>query len=150
MPVEVLEAENIRPQELGRLPARWRLTGAWVHLRATPSGDYPLVNLVYLNPVYGDPEAGFGDYIWLGQTSDQCGLRSRAEVVGDPRPLAVRTFEGSVVESSSGTIGFLSDGTTVVQFETDLPVDDVAALLASLRPFEPDAEPEPLAAASMG
>jgi hypothetical protein len=101
-------------------------------------------------PLYGDPEAGFGDYIWLGQTSEQCGLRSRAEVVGDPRPLAVRTFEGSVVESSSGTIGFLSDGTTAVQFETDLPVDDVAALLASLRPFEPDAEPEPLAAASMG
>jgi hypothetical protein len=150
VPVEVLEAENIQPQELGRMPARWRPTGAWVDVRATPSGDCPLFNLVYLNPVYGDPEAGFGDYIWLGQTSEQCGLRNRAEVVGDPRPLAVRTFEGSVVESSSGTIGFLSDGTTAVQFETDLPVDDVAALLASLRPFEPDAEPEPLAAASMG
>jgi hypothetical protein len=97
-----------------------------------------------------DPEAGFGDYIWLGQTPEQCGLRTRAEVVGDPQPFAVRTFEGSVVESSSGTIGFLSDGTTAIQFETDLPVDDVAALLASLRPFEPNSEPEPLAAASTG
>jgi hypothetical protein len=150
VPVEALEAENIRPQELGRLPERWRLTGAWVDLHATPSGDCPLFNLVYLNPVYGDPEAGFGDYIWLGQTSEHCGLRSRAEVVGEPQPLAVRTFEGSVVESSSGTIGFLSDRTTAIQFETDLPVDDVAVLLAALRPFEPNAEPEPLATASTG
>lgn len=100
--------------------------------------------------MYGDPKARFGDYIWLGQTSQHCGLRSRAEAVGEPQPLAVRTFEGSVVESSSGTIGFLSDRTTTIQFETDLPVDDVAALLAALRPFERDAEPEPLATASTG
>jgi hypothetical protein len=148
VPVEALEAENLRPMELGRLPERWRLTGAWVDLQMTPSGDCPAFNLVYLNSVYGDPEAGFGNYIWLGQTSERCGLRTRADVVGDPQPFAVRSFEGSVVESSSGTIGVLFDGTTSIQFVTDLPVDDVAALLASLRPFEPDAEPEPLAAST--
>ena len=60
LPVEALEADNSRPQELGRLPERWRLTGAWVDLQATPSLGCPLFNLVYLNPVYGEPEAGFG------------------------------------------------------------------------------------------
>jgi hypothetical protein len=145
VPVEALEAENLRPLELGRLPARWRLTGAWVDRQAAPRGDCSVLNMVYVNPVYGDPDAGFGNYLWLTQ-----GCAVAFEVTAGRRPLTVGPFEGSAVESSSGTVGAIYDGTTGIGFETDLPVDDVAALLASLRAFDPDAEPEPPAAASTG
>jgi hypothetical protein len=148
VPVEELKADGLRPLELGRLPARWRLTGAWVDPQMTSSGDCEALDLVYLNVVYGDAETGFGDYLWLRQTSGRCGLRTGLGIVGRPQRFAVGSFEGSVVESSSGTVGLLFGGTTGLQFETDLPVDDVADLLASLRPFDPDAEPQPPAASS--
>jgi len=141
VPVEVLEAEGVRPLELGRVPAGWRLTGAWVGPLGRPSMDCLALNLVYANP-----DAGSGYYMWVRLTAERCGLV--VAVTPDPQPLTVGSFEGSVVESSSGTTGFLFDGTTGVQFETDLPVDDVATLMASLRPFDPDAELEPLAATS--
>jgi hypothetical protein len=142
VPVEALAAEGVRPLELGRVPAGWRLTGAWVQpTRVMPSGDCPALNLVY-----GNPDAGSGDSLWLWLTAARCGVQSA--VAGEPRPLTVGPFEGTVVESSSATTGALFDGTTAIQFETDLPVDDVATLLASLRPFDPNAEPEPLAATS--
>jgi hypothetical protein len=145
VPVEALEAENLRPLELGQLPGRWRLTGAWVDRQTAPRGDCSVLNLVYVKLVYGDPDAGFGDYLWLTQ-----GCAVPFEVTAGRRPLTVGPFEGSVVESSSGTVGALFDGTTGIGFETDLPVDDVAALLASLRPFDPEAAPQPPAAASAG
>jgi hypothetical protein len=141
VPVEELEAEGLRPLELGQLPARWRLTGAWVDAPVTPSGHCSVLILVYLNPVYGDPGAGFGNYLWLRQTSGRCRTRTGLGILGRPQRLAVGSFEGSVVESSSVTIGLLFDRTVGLQFETDLPVDDVASLLASLRPFDPDADP---------
>jgi hypothetical protein len=148
VPVEGLEAEGLRPLELGRLRRRWRLTGAWVDPPVTPSGACSVLNLVYLNPVYGDPDTGFGDYLWLRQTSRRCGLRTGTVIVGDRRPFAIGSLEGSVVESSLGTVGLLFDGTTGLQFETDLPADDAADLLASLRPFDPGAGPQPSAASS--
>ena len=135
VPVEALQADGVRPLELGRVPAGWRLTGAWVGpTRVTPSDDCSGLNLVY-----GDPDAGSGRYLWLQLTSGTCTFV--LDVTGDTRPLTVGSFEGTVVESSSETIGILFDGTTAIRFETDLPVDDVAALLASLRPFDPGAEP---------
>ncbi|MGH9229145.1 MAG: hypothetical protein ACRD07_10565 [Acidimicrobiales bacterium] len=146
VPIEALAADGVQPLELGRLPARWRLTGAWAGSEVTPRGECSVLNLVYVNLVYGDPEAGFGDYLWLRLAPQGCAVQVAA--VGDPRPLTVGAFEGSVVESSSAATGALSDGTTGVRFETDLPVDHVATLLASLRTFAPDAEPEPLAGAS--
>ncbi|HEY6415335.1 MAG TPA: hypothetical protein VIX41_03825, partial [Acidimicrobiales bacterium] len=144
VPVEALTAEGIRPLELGRLPAGWRLTGAWVGRDVTMRGECPAMFLVY-----GDPDAGSGRFLWLRVAQQGCGV---FEVSGDSQPLAAGAFEGSVVESSSGTVGTLSDGTTSIWIDTDLATGDVAALLASLRPFdpdaEPDAEPEPLGAAS--
>jgi hypothetical protein len=49
----------------------------------------------------------------------------------------VGSFEGSFIRSPTDTVGALFDGTTAIQFRTDLPPADVAALLASLRPFDP-------------
>jgi hypothetical protein len=138
VPIEALEAEGVRPLELGRVPAGWRLTGAWAQPTRIPSGDCSALNLVY-----GNANAGSGDYLWLWLTSARCGVQ--IGVAGQARPLRVGPFEGTVVESSSATTGALFDGTTAIQFETDLPVDGVATLLASLRPFDPSAVPEPLA-----
>ncbi len=143
VPVEALEAEGVRPLELGRVPAGWRLTGAWVESEITPRAECSALTLVY-----GDPDAGSGHYLWLRLTSERCGVV--LDLTGDRQPLTVGSFEGSVVESSSETVGALFDGTTGIRFETDLPVDDVATVLASLRPFDPNSEPEPLAAASTG
>ncbi len=141
VPVEALEAEGVRPLELGRVPPGWRLTGAWVAPpRVLPADDCSALNLIY-----GNPDAGSEDYLWLRVASGRCSI-AFGDLTGDRRSITVEAFEGSIVESGSSTIGVLFDGTTAIAFETDLPVDDVTALLASLRPFDPDAEPEPLAA----
>ncbi|HET6664333.1 MAG TPA: hypothetical protein VFG94_08745 [Acidimicrobiales bacterium] len=132
VPVEALAADGIRPLELGRVPAGWRLTGAWVGPQGVPSAGCSALNLVYANP-----DAGSGDYLWLQFTSQRC--RVVFDLASDPQPLSVGSFQGSVAESSSGTTGALFDGTMGIQFETDLPVDDVTTLLASLRPFDPEA-----------
>jgi hypothetical protein len=41
-----------------------------------------------------------------------------------------------------GSGGAVSDGTTRVYFQTDLPPGDLTELLASLRPFDPASTPE--------
>ena len=100
---------------------------------------------MYVNLVYGDPDAGFGDYLWLSRQ----GCAVMFDVTAGRRPLTVGPFEGSVVESSSGTVGALFDGATGIRFETDLAV-------ATSRPprvapaVRPRRQPEPLTAASTG
>ena len=131
--VEPLEAEGLRPLELGRLPTGWRLTGAWVRTDVTPRAECLALTLVY-----GDPDAGSGRYLWLTQSRQECGVP--ADATGEPQPLVVGSFEGSFVVSSTGTVGALFDGTTAIRFMTDLPVEDVETLLASLRPFDPDTD----------
>lgn len=143
VPVDTLAASGVRPLELGRVPAGWRLTGAWVGSRPGASRDCWDLNLVYAGP-----GAGSGGYMWLLVTSTDCAIL--IDLAGEPRPLTVGSLQGRVVESSSGTTGVLFDETTGIQFETDLPADDVATLLASLRPFDPEAEPEALAATPSG
>jgi hypothetical protein len=134
VPVEALAAEGVRPLELARVPPGWRLTGAWVEREATPRAECSALTLVYR-----DPAAGSGEYLRLLQSPQGCGVLT--DTTGEPQPLVVGSFEGSYVESSTETAGALFDGTTAIRFQTDLPPDDVAALLASLRPFDPDADP---------
>jgi hypothetical protein len=60
---------------------------------------------------------------------------------GEPQPLVAGSFQGMSFEAGSGTQGDLNDGATRVSFQTDLSPEDAATVLASLRPFDPDAEP---------
>ena len=129
VPIEALQAEGVPPRELGRVPPGWRLTGAWVGREATPRAECSALTLVYR-----DPAAGSGGYFWLVQSPQGCGVLTDA--AGEPQRVVVGSFEGSFVESPTDTVGALFDGTTAIQFQTDLPPDDVAALLASLRPFD--------------
>jgi hypothetical protein len=130
VPIAALQAEGVPPRELGRVPPGWRLTGAWVGRETTPRAECSALALVY-----HDPAAGSGGYLWLVQSPQACGVLT--DTTGEPQRLVVGSFEGSFVESPTETAGALFDGTTAIRFETDLPADDVAALVASLRPFDP-------------
>jgi hypothetical protein len=140
LPVDDLEAVGVRPLDLGLVPAGWRLTGAWLGPQGGPSDRCWLFNLGY-----GDPAVVSGRHLLLGVTSEPC-RGWLGGLTGAQRQLRVGRFEGSVVESGSSRRGVVSDGTTAVLINTDLPLEDVVTLLASLRPFDPAAEPDPLPA----
>ena len=129
---EELEAAGMRPVELGRAPAGWKLTGAWV-VSGPVAGECPRLHLSYR-----DPGAVSRDSLQLTVTSTMCQWAQLGP--GEPQPLTAGSFQGLVVEAGSGTRGDIDDGTTRVSFLTDLSAEDVATVLASLRPFDPDAE----------
>lgn len=133
VPVGLLEASGVRPVELGQVPAGWKLTGAWAMVAAAPG----LCPRLYLN--YRHPDSVLGDSLVLIVTSAQC--RWGLGGPGEPQPLVAGSFQGMIFEAGSGTQGDLNDGTTRVTFQTDLSPEDAATVLASLRPFDPDAEP---------
>jgi hypothetical protein len=136
IPVEELEAAGVRPLELGRVPAGWKLTGAGV-VSGPASGGCPRLLLSYR-----DPNAVRRDSLRLTVMSTTCPWAQLGH--GEPQPLAVGSFQGLVVEAGSDTSGDLADGTTRVSFLTDLSTEDAATVLGSLRPFDPDTEPAPI------
>jgi hypothetical protein len=136
VPVGLLEAAGVRPVELGQVPAGWRLIGAW-GLPAPRGAGCPRLDLNYRHP-----ESLFHDYLVLEVTATACATTLRGP--GEAQPLMAGPFQGSVVEAASRTSGDLDDGTTRVSFVTDLSLEDAATVLASLRPFDPDAELAPL------
>ena len=136
IPIGLLETVGVRPVELGQVPAGWELSGAW-GMPVPEAGGCPRLTLLYR-----DPESVLHDVLRLTVTSTQCEWRERGP--GEPQPLTAGPFQGLVNEVGSGTRGDLDDGTTRVSFITDLSLEDAAIVLASLRPFDPDAEPAPL------
>ena len=105
-----------------------------------PAGPAECLRL-YLS--YRDPDAVSHGFMTLMVTTPPCGWMERGD--GEPVPLTAGSFEGTVVQAASGSTGDLLDGTTRVGFLTDLSAEDAATLLASLRPFDPEREPTPLA-----
>jgi hypothetical protein len=142
--IEELAAAGVEPQELGRLPHGWALTNASVSPGRSVMPRLPRQTIMRtqagsctsLDLQYGDLAAVSGSSLHLSTASQAC-----MAVVGDVgtgshgRPLRIGAFEGVVEESWDRTVGVLSDGTTHVGFTADLPADEVATLLASLRPF---------------
>jgi hypothetical protein len=138
VPVDELEAAGVRPVELGRVPKRWKLTGAW----AIPAPAGP-AECLRLNLSYRDAEAVSHGVMTLRVTTPTCGGTERGD--GEPEPLTAGSFQGTVVQAASGTTGDLLNGTTRVGFLTDLSAEDAATVLASLRRFDPEREPTSLA-----
>jgi hypothetical protein len=138
VPVEELEAVGVRPVELGRVPEGWKLIGAWV-IRP-PEGH---AECLRLSLSYRDPGAVRRGFMALRVTTPTCGWIDQSD--GEPEPLTVGSFEGTVVQAPPGVTGDLVDGTTRVGFLTDLSAEDAATLLASLQPFDPEREPTSLA-----
>jgi hypothetical protein len=142
--IEELAAAGVEPQELGRLPHGWALTNASVSPARTVVQRLPRQTMTptqagsctSLDLDYGDLAAVSGGSLHLSTASQACmAVVGHAGTGSQGRPLRIGAFEGVVEESWDRTVGVLSDGTTQVGFSSDLPADEVATLLASLRPF---------------
>ena len=140
VPIDELEAAGVRPVELGRVPAGWTLTGAWVAPGPVGPAECPRLNLSYR-----DPHAVSHNFMRLFVTSPMCGGVERGiGAWGPPQHLSAGVFEGTVFEAAAGTTGDLVNGTTRVGFVTDVSAEDAATVLASLRPFDTETELTPL------
>ena len=142
--IKELVAAGVEPQELGRLPHGWALTNASVSPGRTVVQHLPRQMVTRtqvgfctsLDLQYGDLGAVSGGSLHLSTANQACMAGAGHVGTGSQgRPLRIGTFEGVVEESWDRTVGVLSDGTTQVGFSSDLPADEVATLLASLRPF---------------
>ncbi len=142
--IEKLVAAGVEPLELGRLPHGWALTNASVSVRRSVMPWTPRQSMTpkqaascrSLELEYGDLRAVAGGSLHLSTASQAC--VTVADHVGTGtggRPLRIGAFEGVVEESWDRSVGDLSDGTTHVGFSSDLPANEVAALLVSLQPF---------------
>jgi hypothetical protein len=148
-PTDVLDAAGVEPVELGALPPGWALTNATVdpgtNAKVGPGRSGRACPSLTLE--YRDLRAVAGGSLQLGVTTAACGGGTdRAGAA----PFRAGRYRGSIEEWSEGTLGAMSDGATGVWFTSDLPSDHVIPLLSSLRPFDPDADPGPLATASTG
>jgi hypothetical protein len=142
--IEELVAAGVEPQELGRLPHGWALTNASVSAGRPVRPRPPRQTVIRtqagfcasLDLQYGDLAAVSGGSLHLSTASQACmAVVGQVGTGSQGRPLRIGAFEGVVDESWDRTVGVLSDGTTHVGFSSDLPADEVATLLASLRPF---------------
>jgi hypothetical protein len=139
VPLDVLTAAGVTPIELGALPRRWTLTGAWVEPGATRPDECPVLRLLYRDPT----EVSDG-FIWLGVSTGMCS-QGGGQGIGGEVPLTAGALTGMAVVSASNTAGRLSDdGDLAVEFTTDLSVEDSRTVLASLVPFDVTTDPAQL------
>lgn len=141
VPVDVLDAAGVEPLELGQVPAGWALTDA----QATRDGTMGLPEeCPWLRLDYRDLAAVADGWLSLGVTSRSCRAQmGRGIAWGEP--FRAGSFSGRAAEGRSSTTGTVSDGVTTVSFNADLSVDDTAAMLASLAPFDAQTKPVPVA-----
>ncbi|HEX6420239.1 MAG TPA: hypothetical protein VFZ77_17195 [Acidimicrobiales bacterium] len=131
VPVGVLGAAGVAAVELGSLPPGWALTGASVGGTG---------GCRWLALAYRDLAAVGERWMSLGVRSETCatrGDRVGTGPVADGEPVRAGRFSGT---AGDGT-GEMSDGTTRVEFQTDLPITEVTGMLDALRPFDPVTPP---------
>jgi hypothetical protein len=87
---------------------------------------------------YRDLRAVSQGSLHLTTMSEAC-VTAEGRVGTDPggRALRIGPLAGTIDEQWGRSFGHLSDGTIRIAFSSDLPIDELAPLLASLRPFEP-------------
>jgi hypothetical protein len=139
-----LVAAGVEPLELGELPPGWALTDARVST-GLPAGE-PMsaasVGCTSLSLDYRDLRAVSAGSLHLTTMSEACvAAAGRVGTGTRGRSLRIGPYAGTVDEQWDRSFGDVSDGTTRVSFSSDLPADELAALVTSLRPFDPDAGP---------
>ncbi|HZA00352.1 MAG TPA: hypothetical protein VE575_16445, partial [Acidimicrobiales bacterium] len=139
VPLDAVAAAGIEAVELGQVPSGWVLSQAWAFDLA------PQCTALSLGYVDAVTSGGAPGSLRLTMTTEACApVLNAVTVVSRPEPLAVGPFTGTIGEQGASTTGWLSDGVTAVTFDTDLPAEDVTALLSSLRPFDTRSEPDPV------
>jgi hypothetical protein len=139
-----LVAAGIEPLELGELPPGWALTHARLVTGLRAGGPMRAVTggCRGLSLDYRDLRAVSEGSLHVTTMSDSC--VAAAGPVGTAtsgRTLRIGPLAGTIDEQWGRSFGDLSDGTTRVAFSSDLPIDELASLLASLRPFDPAGRP---------
>jgi hypothetical protein len=138
VPVDVFEAAGVEALELGQVPEGWALTDA----QATPDGTLGLPDeCPWLRLDYRDLAAVSDGWLSLGVTSDRCRGRMGRRGVAWGEPFRAGSFWGRAQEGWASTTGTLSDGVTMVSFNTGLSADDMAVVLASLASFDAETKP---------
>jgi hypothetical protein len=142
VPVDVFDAAGVEALELGRVPEGWALTDA----QATPDGTMGLPDeCPWLRLDYRDLGAGSDGWLSLGVTSDRCRARMGRRGVAWGEPFRAGSFSGRAQEGWASTTGTLSDGVTMVSFNTGLSAEDMAVVLASLASFDVETRPVAIA-----
>jgi hypothetical protein len=144
-----LAASGVTPVEPSRLPPGWALTTAQVartgRLVMCGGGTGRCVTSDEGCPVlqldYRDITRVSGGWLSLSMMSESC-FAGRSGANDDVWAGSIHAgrFIGSV-DPSKTTIGVMTDGGTTISFTTDLSAADVAAVLATLAPFDRAAEP---------
>ena len=135
-----LAAAGIEPLELEELPPGCALTHA--RLLTGPPAGWPMpavtVRCTGLTLDYRDLRAVSEGSLHLTTMSEACvSAEGRVGTGAGGRALRIGPLAGTIDEQWGRSFGDLSDGTTRVVFSSDLPIDELAPLLASLRPFDP-------------
>jgi hypothetical protein len=142
VPLDVFDAAGVEALELGQVPENWALTDA----QATPDGTMGLPDeCPWLRLDYRDLGAVADGWLSLGVTSQRCRAQMGRRGVASGEPFRAGSFSGRAQEGWGSTTGTLSDGVTMVSFNTGLSADDVAVVLASLASFNLKTEPVPVA-----
>jgi hypothetical protein len=138
---EALAAGIGHPVQLGLVPEGWVLM-RMVLEDAQPRPGCATLRLEYQhvdrhqsanNRHFND------DTVALRVRSPSCGSTSELPNIHLEVPFVAGSFAGFVSESNSFDVvsGIVTDGNTIVEFSTDLDVDDARSVLESLEPFEP-------------
>jgi hypothetical protein len=139
-----LVAAGIEPLELGELPAGWALTHARLLTGLPAGGPMPAVTVRCrgLTLDYRDLRAVSRGSLHLTTMSEACVMADGRVGTGPGgRTLRIGPLTGTIDEEWGRSFGDLSDGTTRLAFSSDLPIDELARLLASLRSFDPAGRP---------
>jgi hypothetical protein len=146
---EALAAGISHPVHLGLVPE------GWVLMRMVVEDDqpHPGCSTLRLDYQHVDRHQSASnqyfndDTIALRVRSPSCGSISELPNYLLDVPFVAGSFAGFVSDDSNSfdeLDGFVTDGNTIVEFATDLDVDDARLVLESLRPFEPAIHPTPV------
>ena len=132
---DLAEWDDAALYSLRSVPRGWVLEGAYIVTAEESAEDCEQVALDYVDPA--DPDAG---YLYLYEIPVDCdGLDVEPPRGSDP--FTAGRYRGWIDESEDGTFGLVIIGDTAIQFEADLDLAALSALLSTLAPLDLAAEP---------
>ncbi len=137
-PDEMMPAGIANPVELAHVPNGWLLAGTELQADSPRPGCSTLV-LEYQD-VETPSLAAVENHLSLRVTSPDCAQWDEPF----DQPFEAGGYRGTVSVDNVSALGQVSDGEVAIEFFTDLPLADVATLLASAEPFDPFTPPIPV------